>query len=147
MAFVACTKDGVAPPKGNVAAKLALPLADGGAMFDPATLGGKPTVVVFWRPGCPHCREELPIVRKVCNEKGANAVAVQVAEAPESGNRALEHSAWAGAALIDDGSVRKTLGIDKVPWTLVLRPDGTAARAYVGAQSYDTLAGAIAAAR
>jgi thiol-disulfide isomerase/thioredoxin len=146
MALVACTKDGVAPPGGNVAAKLAIPTAEG-PLFDPATLAGKPTVVVFWRPGCPHCREEIPIVRKVCNEKGANAVAVQVAEAPESGKRALEHSAWTGIALIDDGSIRKSLGIDKVPWTLVLRPDGTAARAYVGAQSYDTLASAIAAAK
>jgi hypothetical protein len=43
--------------------------------------------------------------------------------------------------------VLKNLGIDKVPWTLVLRPDGTAAKAYVGAQSYDTLVGAIASAR
>ena len=29
----------------------------------------------------------------------------------------------------------------------MLRPDGTAAKAYIGAQSYDTLVGAIAAAR
>jgi hypothetical protein len=54
---------------------------------------------------------------------------------------------WDGVALVDDGTLRKDLKISKVPWTLVLRPDGTAARAYVGRQSYETLAGAVAAAR
>jgi thiol-disulfide isomerase/thioredoxin len=142
LGLVACKKEGVTPPSGNILEKLSLPAADG-TTFDAKTLAGKPTVVVFWRPGCPHCREEMPIVRKVCKEKGCNAVAVQVAESPESGKRALEHSAWEGASLIDDGSVRKGLGIDKVPWTLVLRPDGTAAYAFVGAQKYGTLASAI----
>jgi len=143
--FGGCTK-GTTPPSGNVAAKLVLPTADG-ATFDPATLSGKPTIGVFWRPGCPHCRDELPLVRKACKEKGCNAVAVQVAEDPEFGQRTLVKVAWEGISLVDDGSVRKGLGVDKVPWTLVLRPDGTAAKAYVGAQSYDTLVGAIAAAR
>ena len=147
LGLVACKKEGVTPPPGNVASKLApLPTQDGAA-FDPATLAGKPTVVVFWRPGCPHCREEIPIVRKVTTEKGVNAVAVQVAEETAAGKRALEHSAWKGTALVDNGSMHRELGIDKVPWTLVLRPDGTAARAFVGAQSYSTLASAIEAAR
>lgn len=140
-----CKKE-TAPPPGNVAAKLAIPTADG-PVFDPATLAGKPTVVVFWRPGCPHCRDELPLVRKACKAKGCNAVAVQVAEDPAFGKRTLDKVAWEGIALIDDGSVRKSLGVDKVPWTLMLRPDGTAAKAYVGAQSYDTIVGGIAAAR
>jgi thiol-disulfide isomerase/thioredoxin len=145
-AFLAACKKETPPPPGNVAARLALPTADG-TMFDPATLAGKPTIVVFWRPGCPHCREELPLVRKACKEKGANAVAVQVSEDPGFGQRTLEKVAWEGVALIDDGAARKTLGVDKVPWTLVLRPDGTAAKAFIGAQSYDTLVGALAAAR
>ncbi len=124
---------------------LTVPLADG-QTFDPATLGGKPAVVVFWRPGCPHCRDELPDVAKVCKDKGATAVAVQVAEPPPSGKRVLDSLKWEGVSLVDDGTLRKGLTVSKVPWTLVLRPDGTAARAYVGRQSYDTLAGAIAAA-
>lgn len=145
LAASACTKTSVAPPPGDIGAKLTLPTA-AGTPYDPAALDGKPAVVVFWRPGCPHCRDELPEVAQVCKDKGATAVAVQVAEAPASGLRVLEGMKWEGVALVDDGTVRKDLKITKVPWTLVLRPDGTAARAYIGAQSYDTLAGAIAAA-
>jgi thiol-disulfide isomerase/thioredoxin len=146
LGFIAACEKGAPVPPGNVAARLALPTADG-ATFDPATLAGKPTVVVFWRPGCPHCRDELPHVLKACKDKGANAVAVQVSESPASGQRVLDGLKWDGAVLTDDGTVRKELKIDKVPWTLVLRPDGTAARSYVGAQTYGTLAGAIAAAK
>jgi thiol-disulfide isomerase/thioredoxin len=142
----ACKKTGVAPPAGDIGAKLTVPTT-AGAVFDPAALEGKPTVVVFWRPGCPHCRDELPDVAQVCKDKGATAVAVQVAEAPPSGLRILEGMKWEGVALVDDGTLRKDLAIKSVPYTLVLRPDGTAARAYVGRQSYETLAGAIAAAR
>ncbi|HUQ04591.1 MAG TPA: TlpA disulfide reductase family protein [Kofleriaceae bacterium] len=141
-----CNKNGVPPPKGDIGAKLTVPTTSGAA-YDPAALDGKPAVVVFWRPGCPHCREELPDVAQVCKDKGATAVAVQVAEAPPSGLRVLEGMKWEGVALVDDGTLRKDLSITKVPWTLVLRPDGTAARAFVGRQSYETLASAIAAAK
>lgn len=145
LAASACNKTTVAPPPGDIGAKLTLPTSAGGT-YDPAALDGKPAVIVFWRPGCPHCKDELPNVAQACKDKGATAVAVQVAEAPASGQRFLEGMKWEGVALVDDGAVRKDLKITKVPWTLVLRPDGTAARAYVGAQSYETIAAAIAAA-
>jgi len=144
--LAACAKSSaVTPPPGDIGAKLTVPTA-AGAPFDPGALEGKPAVIVFWRPGCPHCKDELPDVAQVCKDKGATAVAVQVAEAPASGLRVLEGMKWEGVALVDDGTLRKDLKITKVPWTLVLRPDGTAARAYIGRQSYETLAGAIAAA-
>jgi thiol-disulfide isomerase/thioredoxin len=146
LAALACNRSaGVTPPSGDISAKLTISTTAGDA-FDPATLDGKPAVVVFWRPGCPHCRDELPDVAQACKDKGATAVAVQVAEAPPSGLRVLEGMKWDGVALVDDGAVRKDLNITTVPLPLVLRPDGTAARAYVGRQSYETLAGAIAAA-
>ena len=145
-ALGACNKNGVPPPKGDIGAKLTVPTT-AGAVYDPAALDGKPAVIVFWRPGCPHCRDELPDVAQVCKDKGATAVAVQVAEAPPAGLRVLEEMKWDGVALVDDGTLRKDLAITKVPWTLVLRPDGTAARSYVGAQSYGTIASAIGAAR
>jgi len=44
-------------------------------------------------------------------------------------------------------TLRQSLDIKAVPYTLVLRADGTAAHAFVGRQSYDTLAGAIASVR
>jgi thiol-disulfide isomerase/thioredoxin len=145
-ATTACRKQGVAPPTGDISAKLTIPTT-AGTPYDPAALDGKPAVVVFWRPGCPHCRHELPEVAQVCKDKGVTAVAIQVAEAPTAGLRVLEGMKWEGVALVDDGTLHTQLGIHAVPYTLVLRPNGTAARAFVGAQSYDTLASAIAAAK
>ncbi|MBZ0237064.1 MAG: TlpA family protein disulfide reductase [Deltaproteobacteria bacterium] len=144
LAGPACTKP-EPTPAGDIGGKLTVQTT-AGAPFDPSALDGKPAVVVFWRPGCPHCREELPDVAQVCKDKGCTAVAVQVAEAPPAGLRVLEGMKWDGVALVDDGTLRTDLKITKVPWTLVLRPDGTAASAFTGRQSYDTLAGAIAAA-
>ncbi|HVK72933.1 MAG TPA: TlpA disulfide reductase family protein [Kofleriaceae bacterium] len=145
LATGACKKDAPVPP-GDIAARLALPTL-AGAAFDPSTLDGKPTVVMFWRPTCPHCLEELPDVARACKDKGANAVAVMVVGSKEAAERALTGAGWEGAALVDDGALRKGLDIKAVPYTLVLRPDGTAARAFVGRQSYGTITAAIASAR
>jgi hypothetical protein len=45
--------------------------------------------------------------------------------------------------LVDDGTLRERYGITKVPYTLVLRGDGTAARAFLGEQSAATLSSAL----
>jgi hypothetical protein len=50
---------------------------------------------------------------------------------------------WTGPALVDDGQLVRGLQIKAVPWTLVLRGDGTAKKAWLGRQSYDTLRGAL----
>ena len=41
------------------------------------------------------------------------------------------------------GQLVRGLQIKAVPWTLVLRGDGTAKKAWLGRQSYDTLRGAL----
>ena len=135
-----------APPPGDVLQRLAVPTA-AGQPFDPATLRGKPALVVFWRPGCPHCLAELPDAARAARERGVTAVAVQVAGKPEAARVALERAGWDGLTLVDDGRLVQGLAIRGVPYTLVLRPDGTAARAFVGRESYDTLASALGAVR
>ena len=144
-ATAACKKETPVPP-GDIGAKLTLPTLAGEA-FDPASLDGKPAVVMFWRPSCPHCRDELPDVVRAARDKGAAAVSVMVVGNKPAAEKVLAEAGWTGTALVDDGSLRAALDIKAVPYTLVLRPDGTAARAFVGRQSYDTLAGAIAAAK
>ena len=136
-------KRGPAPPSGNIAARLAVPTR-GDVVFDPATLGGKPAIVVFWRPGCGYCRQELPDAMRAATERGVTVVAVQVAEGKEAGGAVLAKLGWQGVDLVDDGTLRRDLKVSSVPWTLVLRSDGTAARAFVGAQSYATLERALA---
>lgn len=147
IALAACNRADEPPvPSGNVAARLTVPTMDGPA-FDPQALGGKPSLVVFWRPSCPHCIAELPDAIRAAADRGANAVAVQVTGQPAQGKEALERAGWTGPILIDDGSLRADLKITAVPYTLVLRPDGTARRAFLGRQSYDTLSSALASAR
>lgn len=139
-----CRPGSVAPPSGDVAGALALPTTAGDA-FDPAQLRGKPAIVMFWRTGCSYCMNELPVVAEVAREKGASAVAVLVAGDRDAAARIAE--TWDGTVLVDDGTLRDRYAIRKVPYTLILRPDGTAARAFLGEQSGDTLAGAVSAAR
>lgn len=137
----ACKREAPVPP-GDVAARLTVPTATGAA-FDPETLRGKPALVVFWRPGCPHCLAELPEAARAAQERGVTAVAVQVAGSAEAGQAVLAKVGWTGPALVDDGQLVRGLQIKAVPWTLVLRGDGTAKKAWLGRQSYDTLRGAL----
>lgn len=135
-----CKKE-LPPPSGDVAAALAIPTLDG-APFDPATLRGKPAIVMFWRVGCTYCMNEFPIVEQVARAEGAAAIAVLVAGSRDAA-REIQQT-WAGTILLDEGGeLRRRYDVKKVPYTLVLRPDGTAARAFLGEQSASTLADAV----
>lgn len=142
----ACSAKGEPPPSGDIGARLTLATLTG-APFDPNTLDGKPSIVVFWRPSCPHCVAELPDVVRAARDKAANSVTVMVAGTRPAAEKVLADAQWVGTALVDDGALATSLKIKAVPYTLVLRPDGTAAYAFLGRQSYETLAGAIASAR
>ena len=137
----AACKHETPPPAGDIAASLTLPTVDGAA-FDPATLRGKPAVVVFWRTGCKYCMNELPRVSKLAETHGVAAVAVMI-HGTHQGAVNIQHT-FSGTVLEDDGTLRDLYKVKAVPYTLVLRGDGTAAHAYVGEQSEATLRDAIA---
>jgi thiol-disulfide isomerase/thioredoxin len=139
-AALAGCKSELAPPAGDIAASLTLSTLDG-APFDPATLRGKPTVLLFWRVGCSYCMREMPIVAQVARDKGAAAVAVMVAGNKDKAKDIAK--GFDGTVLVDEGALRERFGIKKVPYTLVLRGDGTAARAFLGEQSASTIASAL----
>jgi thiol-disulfide isomerase/thioredoxin len=139
------------PPAGDVAASLTLGLLDGTGSFDPSTLHGKAAVVVFWRPGCPYCANELPAALKVARAAGAEPIAVmirpQVEGARDRGAAEMGRLRWDATALADTADLLGQWKIDAVPWTLVVKPDGTAARLFVGEASADDLASALASAK
>lgn len=145
IALVACRKREEAP-KGDILATLRAPTVDGSA-FDAATLKGKPTLLMFVSPTCPHCLDQIPVADKVAKEHGANAVAVFIAGKAENAKGVIEHTKFAGAALIDDGTLRRRYGVRAVPYTLVLGPDGHAEEALRGAQGADVLEDALDSAR
>src|SRR5688500_16086979 len=139
VAFVGCRTD-LTPPPGAVAAGLTLETIDG-EPFDPATLRGKPAIVMFWRPGCQYCMNEMPVVAKVARDKGAVAIAVMVSGNQEKAKEIAK--TFDGTVLVDDGTLRARYEIKAVPYTLVLRGDGTASHAFKGEQGESTLAGAL----
>lgn len=145
VALVACRRREAAP-EGDILATLDAPTLDGGK-FDAQVLKGKPTLLMFVSPTCPHCLDEIPIADRVAKSNNANAVAVFIAGKAENAKGVVEHTKFAGSVLIDDGSLRRRYGIRAVPYTLVLGADGHAREAIRGAQGADVLEDALDAAR
>lgn len=147
LALAACAKRKKEPvPAGDVLATLLAPTIEGAA-FQPDALRGKPSVVMFVSPTCPHCLDQIPVADKVAKEHGAGAVAVFVVGKAENARGVVDHTKFDGYALIDDGSLKQRYGIRAVPYTLVLGADGHAKAAFHGAQDADTLEDALASAR
>ena len=137
---------GPALPDGDILATLTLPPLHGGT-FDATALKGKPTLVVFMTPTCSHCLATLPRAMRAASANDANIIAVFVAGKAPNAQGVVDHVAYSGPALVDDGTLRKRYAVDAVPFTLVLGADGRAVDAYQGEQDEATLAGALASAR
>ena len=143
LALGACHR-GASVPSGDIAATLtATPIGE--RAFDPASLKGKPSIVMFVSPVCPHCLKEMPIAAKVAHEADANVLAIFVVGKPQNAKDIAR--TFTGTSLWDDGTLRTKYAIKAVPYTLVLAPDGHAVDAYEGAQDESTLRDAIADAR
>jgi thiol-disulfide isomerase/thioredoxin len=137
--LVAC-HGGPAVPSGDIAATLTAK-AIGERAFDPASLKGKPSLVMFVSPTCPHCLKEMPAAAAAARDTGANVVAIFIAGKPANAQDIARK--FPGVALWDDGTLRDRYKIRAVPYTLVLGADGHAVEAFEGAQDEATLRDAI----
>jgi hypothetical protein len=134
------------PPSGDIGGALTEADLDG-APFDPKTLHGKPALVAFWRVGCDYCASALPKVLAAAHASGAVPVAIMVRGASSKAIDELDVLHWDGPRLADSAGLAAKYGIDGVPYTLVLRGDGTAAAAFDGdVASADEMAAAVTAA-
>jgi thiol-disulfide isomerase/thioredoxin len=131
-------------PDGDIAASLTVPPVAG--TFDPASLKGKPSLVLFVTPTCSHCIATLPRADAAAQSKGDPVVAVFVAGRAQNATGVIEHAHFSGTALVDDGTLRTRYHVNAVPFILVLGSDGHAVDAYEGEQDESTLADALAAA-
>ena len=133
-------------PDGDIAATLtAKTLAD--QPFDPASLRGKPTIVVFAWPTCPHCIKEIPIAQQVAASERAGMVVVFVRGSRQAAGEIVAELKLTAPVLVDDGTLRNRYAVNAVPYTLVLGPDGHATDVFRGAQDEATLRSALADAR
>jgi thiol-disulfide isomerase/thioredoxin len=145
LAGFACRR-GEKLPSGDVAATLTVESV-GAHKFDPASLRGKPSLVLFVTPTCPHCLVTIPRAAAAAQAQGANVVAVFVAGRAQNATGVLETTKFPGAAVVDDGTLSKRYGVKSVPYTLVLGPDGHARDAFVGEQDESTFRAALEDAR
>lgn len=129
---ISCTKPQPVP-EGDVTATLTAPTADG-KPFDPSTLRGKPSLVVFASPTCAHCIAELPRAQAVAAEADANVVAVFVNGKQDAIEQVVAEAHFTGPVLFDDSTLRKKYGVTGVPYTLVVKRDGRAVAALRGEQ-------------
>ena len=145
LAITAC-KRSEPVPEGDVAATLTAP-SIGAYKFDPASLKGKPCLVMFVTPTCPHCLATIPRGVAAASSTNANVVAVFVAGTKSSAEGVVSHTKFPGAALIDDGTLRRKYNVRGVPYSLVLGPDGRAREAFRGEQEEGTFREALVDAR
>ncbi len=144
---ISACKKALAVPGGDVAATLSLPTITDAA-FDPATLKGKPTLVLFASPTCGYCLKELPIAEAAAGAESANVVAVFVVGGKQQAAAMIERAKFTAPALVDpSGGLLKKYDIKAVPYLLVLGPDGHARKAFRGEQDEGTLRSALASAR
>lgn len=150
LAFTGCKRNTTPVPPGDITASLSLPSL-GAYAFDPQSLKGKPSLVMFVTPTCPHCLATIPRAAAAAQAKGANVVAVFVAGAKQNAEGVVTHTKFPGIALVPEKADQKAI-IDKfaikgVPYAVVLGPDGHAREAFRGEQEESTFAEALASAR
>ena len=58
---------------GKAAPALAGATLDGSGDVSLDSLIGKPTVVVFWSPPCPHCQEQMPKIDAIADQSSTKA--------------------------------------------------------------------------
>ena len=142
MLVATACKRGEPVPEGDVAASLTMQSL-GAEKFDPASLKGKPSLVMFVTPTCSHCLKTIPHGIAAAKAEGANVVAVFVAGGKQNAE-GIVSSTKLPVALIDDGSLLRKYKIKAVPYSLVLGADGRAKDAFRGEQEESTFRDALA---
>jgi len=96
---------------------------------------GAVTVLNFWATWCGPCRMELPELEKVYNELGGKGFVVLAINT--EGGRApvkqfMEKMGLSLPVFLVDGQTQAQLGINSVPFTILLDRQGRVIRAYPG---------------
>jgi len=105
--------------------------------------GRRATVIAFWASTCPPCARELPDLQAVAGRLEEQGVAVLLVnyreDAGTAGSFLRGHGVRLSTWLDRDGSAHDGLGLEGVPTTAVLGPDGGVALRLEGAAEVEAL--------
>jgi peroxiredoxin len=124
--------------------------------FDSATgpeklsaLRGRPVVLNFWATWCPPCTEELPTFAKLHETYGDSVALVTLsAQAKGVARTYLSENGPGDLILLEDPArkVHDAYSIERIPVTVVLKPDGTVSWVWIGEVNWPELSAAVDAA-
>jgi thiol-disulfide isomerase/thioredoxin len=134
LVLAACHR-GEKVPEGDVLAAVKRP-----------ELRGKPGIVMFVTPTCPHCLATIPHAIEAASGQNATVTAVFVAGTEDNAKGVIEHTKFPGEWMVDDGALTRRYAIKSVPYILVIGRDGVAREAFLGEQDTSTLKDALASA-
>ena len=116
---------------GKAAPTFKLKMLGGGDDFDLAKEKGHVVVLDFWATWCGPCIRSLPGMIETMAQFPADQVkfvGLDQAEAPEQVKRFLETRGWKLAVALDAGqNVARQYGVDGIPHTVIVGPDGKVA--------------------
>ncbi len=119
------------PLLGKEAPSFSLPMLDGSSSFDLASKKGHVVVLDFWASWCGPCIKSLPGLVAMAGGFPADKVelvGINQGESPELVKRFLEARGLKLSVALDaDQSVGRKYGVDAIPRTIVVGPDGKVA--------------------
>jgi thiol-disulfide isomerase/thioredoxin len=107
----------------------------GGGTLDLTRAPGAPTVVNLWGSWCPPCREELPLMQDLADAAGDRVHVLGVISRdgePQAESFAVDAGITFPSAFDGDGELMAELGLNALPYTFFLAPDGTLAHTELG---------------
>lgn len=123
-------------PGADTLPDLVLPCLSGGPDVRLTALTGTPMVLTGWASWCQPCQRELPYFQQLADATAGRLRVLGVDSAEPSMDDPLTFAAASGlhfASLYDQaGRLRVACGIAGLPFTLLVRADGTVATVQVG---------------
>lgn len=107
----------------------------GGGSLDLTRAPGVPTVVNLWGSWCPPCREELPLMQELADTAGDRVRVVGVVSKdgePQAESFAADAGVTFPNAFDGEGDLMAELGLNALPFTMFLAPDGTLVHSELG---------------
>lgn len=121
-----------------------------GQRVDLASLRGRPALINFWASWCAPCRQESPLLERIAEmgHRGPKVVGVDWNDSPRNA-RAFIHSLGLRYSILRDpsGVVGERYGINGLPTTFILDPEGRIATVLRGPQTSAGFRAALRSAR